>query len=43
MLSGDNIDGRLRFLYSMFDLDLSGKIEKQEMRKVLQMFLEALS
>ncbi len=29
-------------MYSLFDVDLNGKIEKEEMRNILHMFLESL-
>lgn len=42
LLSGKNKEGRLEFLYEIFDLNLDGKIEKDEMRYTLQMILDAL-
>jgi Ca2+-binding EF-hand superfamily protein len=42
MLSGNNEEGRLNFMYSIFDVDLNGKIEKEEMRNILHMYLESL-
>ncbi|KAL4489304.1 hypothetical protein ABPG72_006368 [Tetrahymena utriculariae] len=42
MLSGNNEDGRFQFLYQLFDINLDGKIEKDEMRDILQMILDAL-
>ena len=35
LLSGNNQEGRLQFLYQLFDLNLDGKIEHDEMRDVL--------
>ena len=42
MLSGENEKERLLFLYSMFDVNLEGKIDKEELRGVIFMFLEAM-
>jgi Ca2+-binding EF-hand superfamily protein len=42
MLSGENEKGRLLFLYSMFDVNLEGKIDREDLRGILFMFLEAM-
>ncbi|CAD8094551.1 unnamed protein product [Paramecium sonneborni] len=42
MLSQQNDEGRLRFLYSMFDMNLEGSIEKDEMYNLMMMFLEGM-
>jgi len=42
MLSGNNEKGRLQFLYQLFDLNLDGKIERDAMRAMIQMILDAL-
>mgnify|MGYP001810285207 CR=1 FL=1 len=40
MLAQSNEEGRLRFLYSLFDVNLEGSIEKDEMYNLMMMFLE---
>jgi hypothetical protein len=42
MLSQANVDGRQKFLYTMFDINLDGSIEKDEMYNLMMMFLEVL-
>ena len=42
MLSQSNEEGRLRFLYSMFDMNFEGSIEKDEMYNLMMMFLEVM-
>jgi len=40
LLSGNNIEGRMKFMYNMFDANLDGDIEKDEMKNILKMFLD---
>ena len=42
LLSQDNVEGRAQFLYSLFDQNLDGNIDKEEFRNVMKMFLEAM-
>ncbi|KAM3142226.1 hypothetical protein pb186bvf_005635 [Paramecium bursaria] len=42
MLAQSNEEGRLRFLYSLFDVNLEGSIEKDEMYNLMMMFLEGM-
>lgn len=43
LLYGNNPDNRLLFFYNLFDLNLDGKIEKEEMKEMFRMFLESFN
>lgn len=43
LLYGNNPENRLLFFYNLFDLNLDGKIEKEELKEMFRMFLESFN